>query len=537
MSFIPAAITPYLSFLAPPLLGAFIGYLTNRVAIRMLFRPLKPWRIFGIRVPMTPGVIPSKRHELAVNIGEMVGEHLLTSKEIGYALEKEKFQNHLYTLIKERVGAVLLCDLGPLSTLIPLRFHNYYTIFVNRVISHLQKNIHDFIYSDEFSKKVKNNVEQRFEDFLQRDIDTLFNRDSRQASYDFIEKNLVKMMASQTMEDWVEDFIHQKVHGVLRKGVTCEELLPDSLNVLIIQTIEQQTPALLVKFAAILKEPEIQEKIIGGVKEGVEKFVESLGPMSNMVNNFLSMELVEEKVREYLKEKEDDIVDWLQNEDVQQRVAKTIRERALKFLQTPICKIISQDHLENVNSFCNKLSNQILFFLREEATTTALANMIRDNLEIHIQGGTLTVKEVLVELAGSDSIDTCKTWVNDEVIQLLRSEDSVETIDSMVKSMIHSLLARRVGRLANILPEGVRDGMYRSIQKMASAMLATEVPGLMDSLNLRHIVADKVDSLDLLRLERLLLSIMEEQFKYINLFGALLGFIIGCFNLIFLYGL
>jgi uncharacterized membrane protein YheB (UPF0754 family) len=45
-------------------------------------------------------------------------------------------------------------------------------------------------------------------------------------------------------------------------------------------------------------------------------------------------------------------------------------------------------------------------------------------------------------------------------------------------------------------------------------------------------VTEKVDSLDLLRLEGLLLSIMEEQFKYINLFGALLGFLIGFLNLL-----
>ena len=40
-------------------------------------------------------------------------------------------------------------------------------------------------------------------------------------------------------------------------------------------------------------------------------------------------------------------------------------------------------------------------------------------------------------------------------------------------------------------------------------------------------------SLDLLQLERLLLDIMAEQFRYISLFGALLGFLIGLVNLAF----
>ncbi|MCI5190943.1 MAG: DUF445 family protein, partial [Candidatus Electrothrix sp. AS4_5] len=71
--------THLLTYAGPPLLGALIGYLTNKVAIRMLFRPLKPWYILGKRVPMTPGIIPSKRHDLAENIGDMVGEKLLTT--------------------------------------------------------------------------------------------------------------------------------------------------------------------------------------------------------------------------------------------------------------------------------------------------------------------------------------------------------------------------------------------------------------------------------------------------------------------------
>ena len=56
----------------------------------------------------------------------------------------------------------------------------------------------------------------------------------------------------------------------------------------------------------------------------------------------------------------------------------------------------------------------------------------------------------------------------------------------------------------------------------------------MASLNIRKIVTRKVDSLDLLRLEKLLMGIMEEQFKYINLFGALIGFLIGLLNLLVL---
>ncbi|MDR1636833.1 MAG: DUF445 family protein, partial [Treponema sp.] len=65
-------------WLVPPLAGAFIGFLTNVLAIRMLFRPLKELRIFGIRLPFTPGILPRERRRLADSIGRMVERELLT---------------------------------------------------------------------------------------------------------------------------------------------------------------------------------------------------------------------------------------------------------------------------------------------------------------------------------------------------------------------------------------------------------------------------------------------------------------------------
>jgi uncharacterized membrane protein YheB (UPF0754 family) len=68
----------WLFWLVPPLAGALIGFLTNVLAIKMLFRPLKELRIFGIRLPFTPGILPRERRRLAESIGRMVEKELLT---------------------------------------------------------------------------------------------------------------------------------------------------------------------------------------------------------------------------------------------------------------------------------------------------------------------------------------------------------------------------------------------------------------------------------------------------------------------------
>ena len=73
-------------FVLPPLLGAVIGYVTNSLAVRMLFRPHRAVQVFGLRLPLTPGVIPRQRAELAQSIARMVARRLLTDDAIGARL-------------------------------------------------------------------------------------------------------------------------------------------------------------------------------------------------------------------------------------------------------------------------------------------------------------------------------------------------------------------------------------------------------------------------------------------------------------------
>jgi uncharacterized membrane protein YheB (UPF0754 family) len=66
----------------PPLVGAVIGGVTNDVAIRMLFRPYAPWRVLGWRVPLTPGLIPRERAQIAHAIAETFTQHVLDGDQV-----------------------------------------------------------------------------------------------------------------------------------------------------------------------------------------------------------------------------------------------------------------------------------------------------------------------------------------------------------------------------------------------------------------------------------------------------------------------
>lgn len=68
--------------MSPPVLGGIIGYFTNDVAIKMLFRPYRALYIGTKRLPFTPGLIPRNQERLAKNISDTIMGSLLTPQEL-----------------------------------------------------------------------------------------------------------------------------------------------------------------------------------------------------------------------------------------------------------------------------------------------------------------------------------------------------------------------------------------------------------------------------------------------------------------------
>lgn len=73
------------TWIAVPLVGGLIGYVTNWIAVKMIFRPLQPVRFLGFRIQ---GLISKRHKELAQSIGKAVGGHLISHKDIVKSFNK-----------------------------------------------------------------------------------------------------------------------------------------------------------------------------------------------------------------------------------------------------------------------------------------------------------------------------------------------------------------------------------------------------------------------------------------------------------------
>ncbi|MCA8949871.1 MAG: DUF445 family protein [Planctomycetes bacterium] len=75
-----------------PAIGALIGLSTNWLAVKMIFRPVKPVRLVFFRLQ---GLVPRRQRDLAKAIGRVVGNHLVEHKDIVRGLNKLDFEGIL----------------------------------------------------------------------------------------------------------------------------------------------------------------------------------------------------------------------------------------------------------------------------------------------------------------------------------------------------------------------------------------------------------------------------------------------------------
>lgn len=92
-----------LLFLA--LVGALIGWLTNVIAIKLLFRPINPIGIKGTPF-MIQGLIPKRKSEIAKSIGDVISEELVSMEVIVDQIIEDMDKKQIVEIIKEKIVGV-----------------------------------------------------------------------------------------------------------------------------------------------------------------------------------------------------------------------------------------------------------------------------------------------------------------------------------------------------------------------------------------------------------------------------------------------
>lgn len=145
----------FLPYLLPPVVGAIIGWFTNKQAIWMLFNPKKEKRVFGLRVPFTPGLIPRDQILIAKSLGILIEEKLINPEEINSRITQEEVNEK----IKELIDKTVEKNMGKLAFLVPETAVYYIKKFLAPKISELVKDeLFSFLNLIDFKQIVEEKV-------------------------------------------------------------------------------------------------------------------------------------------------------------------------------------------------------------------------------------------------------------------------------------------------------------------------------------------------------------------------------------------
>ena len=142
------------SYILAPLVGGVIGYVTNDIAIRMLFRPHTAKHIMGWRVPFTPGIIPKEKGRIAEAVGTAISDNLM-SQEV---LEKYLLSDHMVNRVRTSIEDFIAKQKGNSETV--AQFLEHYlsreevAALADSAKEDLTRQMHDKLSSPELGRQV-----------------------------------------------------------------------------------------------------------------------------------------------------------------------------------------------------------------------------------------------------------------------------------------------------------------------------------------------------------------------------------------------
>lgn len=212
------------SIIIRPLIGAGIGYVTNWIAVKMMFRPLHPIKIGKFTLPFTPGIIPKNKEKLAETIGNTISNTLLTDSDLKEVLLSEEIKEN----IKKNVDIFLdnSNNITVTELLCSYIQPENYNLAINKINSSLSSSIYNTILEANLGKiiteqivlaakeKLKgsmlgllggNSLVSSLTPSINEKLDNYIENDGQQLIHEMVEKEINKL-TNKTIHEISENF-------------------------------------------------------------------------------------------------------------------------------------------------------------------------------------------------------------------------------------------------------------------------------------------------------------------------------------------
>lgn len=147
------------SIIIRPLIGAGIGYVTNWIAVKMMFRPLHPIKIGKFTLPFTPGIIPKNQPKLAESIGNTISNNLLTDNDLKEVLLSNEVKEYILSNIKLSFNELKENQDSLKNTICKFIKENDYNATVSLIESNISSSIYKTVLEANLGTLISNQIE------------------------------------------------------------------------------------------------------------------------------------------------------------------------------------------------------------------------------------------------------------------------------------------------------------------------------------------------------------------------------------------
>ncbi|NFM32902.1 DUF445 family protein [Clostridium botulinum] len=492
-----------MKFLIASIIGGIIGYLTNWIAIKMLFRPYEEKRIFGMKVPFTPGLIPKEKTRIAKSVGNAIGEHLLSSEIIVKSLCSENMNNRLKIRIRQKVYSLIITK----KTLEDKfkEFLDYkYDYFINALKASLSKLTINNLKNEKNRDKIKQIIKIK--------LDKILSLKGNNITNNYIYKQIKRGLVNNTNEYLKSDNFKEVLKSLIIENIKDEEVLnkkigniiPDNFTSNIKVYVYKKKDNLSNYINEMLKEEENINKLKNILREVI----------NNNVNSFMSMFIdvnaISDKTIVFLEE-------YLQREGTKEEMVYLVNKSIDKILDTDL-----QDIIENIpKNNKDVIVDETVDILCQKFQNTEIILEMIEKIESHIQG-----KNSLNDIIEKININPYK-FINSIIDKFIDSENFEVIINNLISDIIENFMKTPIYELTQGNEEGILNTSYQVVKNVYNRFIENQAGEVISILDISSIVEDRINEFDVYLAEEIILEISSKELKAITWLGGLLGALIG----------
>jgi uncharacterized membrane protein YheB (UPF0754 family) len=507
-----------LPWVTPPVLGAVIGYVTNDIAIRMLFRPLKEWRILGVRIPFTPGIIPKQRYHMAESIGRMVSGELLTTEAVRRQMATEGFQERLTANVVSLLGQLLDTPLAALRKI------NRGELLAS-VESFLTDALHSFFSSRSFIHGVRTLMAQGVRHLSGLTLGEVLGT-ARVGP--ILMDRLLPLLAAPENRRRIAGSVRRWLEERRTDGEPLAGLVPAELAEALAGLARGLLPSLLEALFRWLEQEETRAELHVRGKRLLRDVLDKL----NLLQKFLITAAqfdrrLEQKMPEIVDDALGSLRDYAFKEETLDELRRVIQEALERWRQKPAAEVLGGLRPELVA----ELLERGLSGLQAEDLRRRLADGVERWLERQKERTLGELLQRVLRLPEQELVDFAST----RLLGYLSRREASQAIVAEVVAFSHRFLEEHENDTIRQLLR-----VDASIDSRAGAFLSRQLvriiderlPTLIESFDVQQLVVEKVNNLDVLQVEQLLLMVIAKELKWVVIFGGILGALIGLVQLL-----